>query len=428
MIESIQIRDFRGIQQGQIKGLRQLNLLVGPNNSGKSTLMEALYLAGTVGRSANLQARYEESISYDVTTAMVDLTGNHPQTRIWERHNHPGKQAALGRWSGGILYYTLRDPQIAFTNFDLATADNFAQGEEQTTALFAIDSKPPQKGGNAEKDKPEDTEVKDPHALLAQHLLGSDVDPFQNARLLFLWHPEFTHYLKGSAAWLVRGQMPSPAATFLFDAAAVQNHIPLTFYERMFGTIPGWTQQIGRHFGRIFNLTTPFTVQFLPAGANRQQMQGWIAPEDKPAIPIDAFGDGSRAAFKLITFLTALIAKATPDAPGLLLWEEPESFQHPKTLVRLLRTVAQMIRGKPVQIFMATHDLELLAYLAMLLQDAEIDPQDALVFRLDLQDGRLKSSWFDNDILLGWLKEGLDPRDWGDFMPLRQFRVREEVA
>ncbi|MCB8954651.1 MAG: AAA family ATPase [Ardenticatenales bacterium] len=85
MIDSIQIRDFRGIQHGQIKGFRQLNILVGPNNSGKSALMEALYLTGTVARPATLQAQYGESISYDVTVAAADLSGKHPQTRLWER-------------------------------------------------------------------------------------------------------------------------------------------------------------------------------------------------------------------------------------------------------------------------------------------------------------------------------------------------------
>ncbi len=42
MIESIQIRDFRGVQRGRIKGFRQLNVLVGSNNSGKSAVLEGL--------------------------------------------------------------------------------------------------------------------------------------------------------------------------------------------------------------------------------------------------------------------------------------------------------------------------------------------------------------------------------------------------
>ena len=423
MIDSIQIRDFRGIQHGQIKGFRQLNILVGPNNSGKSALMEALYLTGTVARPATLQAQYGESISYDVTVAAADLSGKHPQTRLWERHNYAGKQPNLGRWSSGILYYALHDPHIDFSNFDLAAQDdNFAQGDEQVTALFAI--QPSQQKPKQEKEE----EEKDPHTLLAQHLLGNEIDPFKKARLLFLWYPELTYYYKGSAAWLVRGQLPSPANTFLFDVATVQNNIPLAFHERMFRTIPGWAQQIGRHFGRVFKIDTPFTVQFLPTGTNNQEMQGWIAPENKPAIPIDAFGDGSRAAFKLLSYLTALIAKSTTSTHGLLLWDEPELFQNPKTLSCLLREVVQMIAGQPVQIFMASHNLELLAHLATLLQEQRLDPAQTIILRLDLQAGKLKSSWFDYEMLHILLNEGSDPRVWGDFAPVLQFALQEETT
>lgn len=423
MIHSIQLRDFRGIQQGHIKGFRQLNLLIGPNNSGKSTLMEALYLTGTAGRPATLQAQYGQPITYDVTVATGDLSGNHPQTRLWQRHNFAGTQPDLGQWSNGVLYYTLQDTSIAFSNFDLvASKRNFSPGEEQTTALFAINPPPTLPPQNGDGDSSQD----DPHPLLAEHLLGNPIDPFQEARLLFLWSPELTYHYKGTAAWLARGQMPTPTTTFLFDAGMVQNHIPLPFYERMFKSIPGWGQQIGRHFGRIFELNTPFTVQFLPVNTTPQQVQGWIAPNDKPAVPIDAFGDGSRAAFKFLTYLTAMLAKATPTSPGLLLWEEPESFQNPKTLSRLLGEVIQMIAGKPIQLFIASHNLELLAHLANLLQEGQFDPAQTLVFRLELQNGELKSTWFDHEMLQSLLHEGFDPRVWGDFALPLKFSLLED--
>jgi AAA15 family ATPase/GTPase len=54
MIESILIKNFRGIQTGQIDRFRKFNLLVGPNNSGKSTVLEALYLATTADRPARI--------------------------------------------------------------------------------------------------------------------------------------------------------------------------------------------------------------------------------------------------------------------------------------------------------------------------------------------------------------------------------------
>ena len=44
MIESIEIKNFRGIHHGKIEGLSQVNLFFGKNNCGKSSLLEALFL------------------------------------------------------------------------------------------------------------------------------------------------------------------------------------------------------------------------------------------------------------------------------------------------------------------------------------------------------------------------------------------------
>lgn len=46
-MEHLRISHFRGIQQGELRGFQKLNLLMGPNNSGKSAVLEALYLLGS---------------------------------------------------------------------------------------------------------------------------------------------------------------------------------------------------------------------------------------------------------------------------------------------------------------------------------------------------------------------------------------------
>jgi len=47
VISSIKIEAFRGVKEGQVDGLGPINILVGPNNSGKSTCLEAVALVGT---------------------------------------------------------------------------------------------------------------------------------------------------------------------------------------------------------------------------------------------------------------------------------------------------------------------------------------------------------------------------------------------
>ena len=44
MIDSVEIKNFRGIHHGKVDGLSQVNLFFGKNNCGKSSLLEALFL------------------------------------------------------------------------------------------------------------------------------------------------------------------------------------------------------------------------------------------------------------------------------------------------------------------------------------------------------------------------------------------------
>ena len=45
MITNISITNFRGVREAKIEGLKPLTILIGKNNSGKSTLLEGLWLA-----------------------------------------------------------------------------------------------------------------------------------------------------------------------------------------------------------------------------------------------------------------------------------------------------------------------------------------------------------------------------------------------
>ena len=44
LLNSIKIRNFRGFDNLQIDGFSEINLLIGKNNSGKSSLLEAFFL------------------------------------------------------------------------------------------------------------------------------------------------------------------------------------------------------------------------------------------------------------------------------------------------------------------------------------------------------------------------------------------------
>ncbi len=45
MFESIEINQYRGIKHLKVENLKQFNLVVGATNIGKTSLLEALFLA-----------------------------------------------------------------------------------------------------------------------------------------------------------------------------------------------------------------------------------------------------------------------------------------------------------------------------------------------------------------------------------------------
>ena len=123
----------------------------------------------------------------------------------------------------------------------------------------------------------------------------------------------------------------------------------------MLMTVPGWTQKIGKQFGRVFALSKQFNVNFFQPQDALHLTQGLISPEDKIALTIDDYGDGARSAFKMLAPLIALAELVTEEEPGVFIWEEPELFQNPQSLGKLLAEVTQLIKDKPIQIFIATH-------------------------------------------------------------------------
>jgi hypothetical protein len=57
MIESLEISNFRGFQSLKLKNLSRINILVGDNGSGKTALLESLFLAGGLGPEIYLRTR-----------------------------------------------------------------------------------------------------------------------------------------------------------------------------------------------------------------------------------------------------------------------------------------------------------------------------------------------------------------------------------
>jgi len=434
MIDKLVIHRFRGIRQGGLENFGRLNLLVGPNNSGKTAVLEMLYLLGVSGRGGSLLA--ENLSSADVPEAYVplpsDFLGYKPLPRLWRRHGKPAAwEASPGKLTEqGSLIYNLPElpKEHPLRSFRLILPPServedyggFNQEDVETNALFVLPF--------AEGFPPE---------LLPAGMQNEVVAATVSTRLAYLWYPPFVN--QGVAAsnhtsqppddygslavWSLSGALPAPDHILFFDFHAAHDHLQPPFFQFAY-QLPDWPDRIAAAMAGIFPEMDNCRVEFVPADAPQTGMVGHIRLPGQRPLPIDAFGDGARHAFKVLAALTALVAVADEDHPALFLWEDPELFLHPISLQTLMEQTLKLVVGKPVQLFFSTQSIEVVAYVTRLVSEPELLLSEQLrAFRLGMQDGRLVSSRFLHRNLRSWLEDGMDPRFWGVAATSLEYRL-----
>ncbi len=434
MINRLAAHRFRGIRQGVLENFGRINLLVGPNNSGKTAVLEMLYLLGVSGHGVGLLAEnLSSSGSLEAYVPLpYDFLGYKPLSRLWRRHGKSSSwEAAPGDLTdqGSLTYHLTKLPkEHPLRSFRLIPPPSekvedyggFSREDVVTTALFALPFAD-----------------KFPSELLPNNSQNELAPDPASTRLAYLWYPPFVN--QGVAAnnqasqppddygslavWSLSGDLPAPEHILFFDFHTAHDHLQTTFFQFAY-QLPDWPEQIASAMAGIFPEMANCRVEFVPADTPQAGMVGYIRLPGQRPLPIDAFGDGARHAFKALAALTALVAVADEDHPALFLWEDPELFLHPTSLQNLLEQVLRLVAGKPVQLFFSTQSIEVVAHLTRLVSKPDtLSPEQLRAFRLGMQDGRLVSSRFLHRNLLSWLEDGMDPRFWGIVATPLEYRL-----
>jgi hypothetical protein len=248
MITNLYMKNVRGIAEGQIQDLTQVNIFVGPNNSGKTTVLEALYLAATADVGCKLYAKSSEGgeVIPVTVTADLDLLGLAPMARIWQRHNLPPQwRDAPEQWDsaeGRIEFFGIHDILSKYQFLaDKKTKTGFVEGDEQLTALLRVQK------------------VQDqipPFPSFVKEYLDEEAESRKNRHFVLLWHPPFTFNRNGIAGWYVDGHIPAAAQTLFYDFHTTHEHFTQAFVERGYQNTHRWQWHIGNHFARVFDLPT----------------------------------------------------------------------------------------------------------------------------------------------------------------------------
>ena len=414
MIEKLVIHRFRGIREGVLEDIGKFNLLIGPNNSGKSSILEMLYLGGTSGRECAFIL--EEGV-YEATTSLrEDFLGLAPLPRVRERHGYRGdweeNPAVLTEEGGLEVNIAAITGEAPWTRFRLGAPleewgkkdyKRFSTEDIGAIALFSLN-------------RPQEI----PPEMLPYFLERQNI-PAAKSHWHYLWQSDWVYKwdkqkpIDFLAVWVEQGTLPDPKYVLFFDFHRMNAHFTERFINWAYHNIPGWYEKTAQSMARVFPEMKGASVDITGPPDGQKGRAGHILFSDRTPLPIDQFGDGARHAFKVLTSLIALAEVVSDEHPGLFLWEDPELFMHPATLGRLLSEVIRLIMHKPIQMFLTTQSLEVIACLVMHLDQATTkEAEQVRTFRLDLSEGVLYVQSFVGKSIVGWLRFFGDPRLIGE--------------
>lgn len=343
MISEISIKNFRGIKEGKIKGLRKVNILIGANNCGKSTILEALqFLRAPIRAVSDLDMPVlQELLLRRARRRALDIrdfffrykVGEPIEFEILNSEGPPMKISVVFQNTNAVKFSFLHPPDnqlVLAVNVNLGSKDSVNMETVWTTTNvnnpvdFIKNIKPPQ--------LPEDK------ASLWAYLL-SLIDELE-----FL----------GTSVFV--------------DAELVKKieEVERAFWGRIFEERTD--KALKDSLNEIYN-TRIENFNFTPYVTNpsRQESDRFklYAALPEYSVHIDDYGEGLRYALSILTVASKL------DHTALLI-EEPEVHQHTGALLPIFTDLLKLSEKNHLQLFVTTHSLDVVRVLSELCDDVGI--------------------------------------------------------
>jgi uncharacterized protein len=354
VISSVRIKSFRGVREGLVDRLGPISILVGPNNSGKSTCLEAIATVGAVGEPGSALKRLlrRGGPVFDALDHIVAEGSKDAELEVVKDN-----ETSLVTKTG---IATIRD----FDALSVANTEGLIEPTRQINFHGALS-----------------------HQNIQQHTLKT---------IVFIDSKE-----KISTPWIQSGQ---PFSTFAFAFVDVQAVRPQGALEEAYSSIEraGKVKVVVEAMKRAMSCLNDLRI----LKTDGEYILHAIFEGQKP-VPIYLTGDGSK---RLVELAAAILGV---DERGVVLLEEPECFQHPRylrELVDLLLFSAEQNR----QIILSTHSIELVDLLLEAGEEKKaVEKIDGgrpfpIVHRMRLVDGKLGATMLDRAQALASRKDLLE--------------------
>lgn len=355
MIKRLALRNFRGVEKG-ILGLSPLTILMGPNNAGKSSALEALFLAPNPSR----ETRY----AYDSPLRTIETI-------------HRTGEADL-------------EPLFLFPYYLPSEGFILCEFEDESVSLLLLSAK----GRMVEFDS---AKIAEPQSeTLVEELLSTDnISSLLPLKSLDMKR-EVGRYSRGGGSW--SNELLMGEALFIssdISKEAYRSYLPNHWTEIV-------NQKVGREIVKDLNqLVNERGIDLLMEPFfSTSDITPFMLLEDGRRIRLGDMGEGWQ-----VLFLAMILQKLIK--PEILLWDDIEAHMNPKMLSFVARWILTLIEGG-TQVLLSTHSIEAVRIIAGLTE--EVKQNTSTILLLSLQQGELKARALSLDEIERLERSGVDVR------------------
>ena len=341
MLSRLKINGFRGITDCEIKGLKTINVFIGRNNHGKSSILEALYLASAGFRFRHPLGFEPNKIRYLLNRrSRRGLSWEKGKETLWYRYEtqNPLKIEVVSRKRGKLV--------VELLDRHVHPLIRIPRTKRAYSYLMSMKELPP--------DALENIWAHGAFCLIEGHAFKGDM----------------------SAYGIGRSKISA-----MLGKAVPRFHETEAFMDRMMFIDANLLHEMERVEKTLWkNLLKErrdkLVTEILRRGYEVEVEDTTYVPIDdtvqlavklpKTTIRVDDLGDGAR--YSIIWIMVAALAHNTA-----ILIEEPESHQHPGGLAKTLEMLLDIAKKNNIQLYATTHSLEFIKLTEKIAEEKKTD-------------------------------------------------------
>ena len=325
-VSQVNIASYRGLSNIEIGGLSDVNVFLGPSNSGKTSALEAMYLTLSAGNVGGALIDVIRSRGIAGVPSFSSLFPNLDLGTKIDIKLHTIQSEAVGnefqvlrRGSPDEIQVSAENSTVTITHLNELMAQ---QGIDLNDPVL-LDVEVATKLGETGAIYRSQLALNLKEASVAGQFINVGAPPTDLERVSFVTPAELTNIS-------------------VFDDRYSDAYLA--------GTLPGLLDALRSVY--------PLLRDIRPVKVDADRWMSYVQLSDG-VYPMFAMGDGFKAAMVLLSHALS---------PGLLLFDTPEAFQHIGGMEVLSKSVAEAAGGLGSQVIIATQSLE---FLDILLRDCE---------------------------------------------------------